>query len=241
MPPNHLILCHPFLLLPSTLPSIRVFFWQISCLLQVAKVLELQLNNCLSDEYSGLISCRIDWFDLLSVQGTLKSLLQNWNSKASILWHSAFFMIQLAHLYMTTAGCQWIKVLGVKAGNNQGWPTWISWAGISLQSKNFTHPWILSDWIHLLLRLHPYWNSLWSWASEGEILLDSSSIWGSTSQWLTLLALDPDSLGSWLTSCVTMGKSLNISVPRCLTYKIRLPCGVVVRIKWTDRCDTRPE
>ena len=69
---------------------------------QVAKVLELQLQHQSSNEYSGLISFRIDWFDLLVVQGTLKSLLQHHSSKASILWHSAFFMVQLSHPYMTT-------------------------------------------------------------------------------------------------------------------------------------------
>ena len=98
MPPNHLILCHP--LLPSLFPSIRVFSSE-SILHQVAKVLELQLQHSPSSEYSGLISFRMDWLDLLAVQGTLKSLLQHHSSKASILWHSAFFMLQLSHPYMT--------------------------------------------------------------------------------------------------------------------------------------------
>ena len=95
MPPNHLILCCPLLLFPSTFPSIRVFF-NVSSLHQVAKVLELHSISP-SNEYSGLF----DWFDLLAVQGTLKSLFQHHRSKASILRHSAFFMVQLSHPCMT--------------------------------------------------------------------------------------------------------------------------------------------
>ena len=95
MPPNHLILCCPLLLLPSTFPSIRVFF-NVSSLHQVAKVLELHSISP-SNEYSGLF----DWFDLLAVQGTLKSLFQHHSSKASILRHSAFFMVRLSHPCMT--------------------------------------------------------------------------------------------------------------------------------------------
>ena len=94
MPSSDLILCHP-LLLPSIFPSIRVSFKWVSSLHQVAKVLELQLTP--SNEYSGLISFRIDWFDLLASQGTLKSLLQHHRSKESILQCSAFFIVQLSH------------------------------------------------------------------------------------------------------------------------------------------------
>ena len=90
-PSNHLILCHPLLLLPSIFPSIRVFSNK-SALPQVAKVLELQLQYQSSSEYSGLISFRIDWYDLLEVQGTLTSLLQHHSSKPSVLWSSTFFM-----------------------------------------------------------------------------------------------------------------------------------------------------
>ena len=102
MPSNHLILCNPLLFLPSIFPSIRIFsnesvlhigwpkYWSFSCSISP------------SNEYSGLISFRIDWFDLLAVQRTLKSLLQHHSSKASILWCSAFFTVQLSHLYMTT-------------------------------------------------------------------------------------------------------------------------------------------
>ena len=100
MPSNHLILCCPLLLLPSIFPIIRVF--SNESVLQVAKVLEFQLQHESSNEYSGLISFRMDWLNLLSVQGTLKSLLQNLHLKASVLWCSSFLMIQLSHPYMTT-------------------------------------------------------------------------------------------------------------------------------------------
>ena len=102
MPPNHLILCHPLLLLPAIFHIIRVFsnesvlhirwpeYWSFSCSISP------------SSEYTGLISFRMDWLDLLAVQGTLKSLLQHHSSKASILWHSAFFIVQFLHPYITT-------------------------------------------------------------------------------------------------------------------------------------------
>ena len=101
MPSNNLILCHPLLLQPSIFPSIRLFQW-ISSSSQVAKVLEFQLQHPSSNEYAGLISFRIDQLDLLAVQGTLNSLLQYHSSKTLILWRSAFFIVQLSHLYMTT-------------------------------------------------------------------------------------------------------------------------------------------
>ena len=99
---NHLILCHPLLLLPSIFPSMRVFCKWVSSLHQVAKVLEFQLQISPSNEYSGLISFRMDCLDLFAVQGTLKSLLQHHSSKASILQCSAFFTVQLSQPYMTT-------------------------------------------------------------------------------------------------------------------------------------------
>ena len=99
MPSNHLTLCRPLLFLPSSFPSIRVFSNESA--LQVAKVLELQVHISPSNEYSGLISFRSDWFDLLAVQGSPKSLLQHHNSKASILQCSAFFTVQLSYPYMT--------------------------------------------------------------------------------------------------------------------------------------------
>ena len=103
MPSNHLILCCPLLLLPSIFPRIRVFSNWVSSWHQVAKVLEFQFQQISpSSEYSGLISLRMDWLDLLAVQGTLKSLLQHHSSKASVLWHSAFFIVQISHPYITT-------------------------------------------------------------------------------------------------------------------------------------------
>ena len=101
MPSNHLIFCHPLLLLPSFFPSIRVFS-NVSSSLQVARILSFSFRISPSNEYSRLISFRIDWLDLLAVQGTLKSLLQQYSSKPSILLHKAFFMVQLSHPYMTT-------------------------------------------------------------------------------------------------------------------------------------------
>ena len=98
VPPNHLTLCRPLLLLPSIFPSIK---W-ISSSHQVAKVLEFHLNISPSNEHPGLISFRMDWLDLLAAQGTLKSLLQHHSSKASVLCHSAFVIVQLSHPYMAT-------------------------------------------------------------------------------------------------------------------------------------------
>ena len=101
MPCNHLILCHPLLLLPSVFPSIRVFPNKPLLRIRWPKYWSFSFSISPSNEYSGLISFRIDWFDLLAVQGTLKSLLQHHSSKASILWCSAFFLVQLSHPYMT--------------------------------------------------------------------------------------------------------------------------------------------
>ena len=102
MPSNHLILCHPLLLLPSIFPSIRVFSNESVLHIRWPKYWRFSFNIRPSNEYSGMISFRIDWLDLLTVQGTLKSLLQLHSSKASILQHSAFFMVQLSHPHMTT-------------------------------------------------------------------------------------------------------------------------------------------
>ena len=101
MPSNHLVLCCPLLLLPLIFPSIKGLFQWVSSSYQVAEVLSFSFSISPSNEYSGLISFRIDWLVLLSVQGTLKSLLQHHNSKASILRHSTFFIVQLSHPYMT--------------------------------------------------------------------------------------------------------------------------------------------
>ena len=102
MPSNQLILCHPLLLLPSISPSIRVFSKESVLHIRWPKYWSFSFSISLSSEYSGLISFRIDRFDILAVQGTPKSLLQHHNSKASILWHSAFLIVQLSHPYMTT-------------------------------------------------------------------------------------------------------------------------------------------
>ena len=101
MPSNHLILCCPRLLPPSNFPRIGIFQW-VGSSHKMAKVLELQLPHQSLQKYSGVISFRMDWLDLLAVQGTLKSLLQHHSSKASILQCLAFFIVQLSHPYMTT-------------------------------------------------------------------------------------------------------------------------------------------
>ena len=102
MPSNHLILCHPLLLLPSIFPSIRVFFNESILRIRWTKYWSFSFIISSSNEYSGLISFRMDWFDLLEGQGTLKSLLQHHSSKASAVRHLAFFIVQLSHPYMTT-------------------------------------------------------------------------------------------------------------------------------------------
>ena len=100
MPSNCLILCHPLLLLPSIFP--RVFSNELVLRIKWPKYWSFSFNISPSNEHSGMISFRIEWFDLLAVHRTFKSLLQHHSSKASILWHSTFFMVQLSHLYMTT-------------------------------------------------------------------------------------------------------------------------------------------
>ena len=102
MPSNHFILCHPLLLPPSIFPSIRVFSNESVLRIRWQKSWRFSFSISPSHAYSGLILFRMDWLDLLAVQGTLKRLLQHHSSKASILRHSAFFIVQLSHLYMTT-------------------------------------------------------------------------------------------------------------------------------------------
>ena len=102
MPSSHLILCHPLLLLPLIFPNIRVFWNESTLHIRWPKYWSFSLKIRPFNEHPGLISFRIDWLDLLAVQGTLKSLLQHHSSKASILRHSAFFIVQLSHPYMTT-------------------------------------------------------------------------------------------------------------------------------------------
>ena len=102
MPSNHLSLCRPLLLLPSIFSSIRIFSKESVLCIRWPKYWCFSFSISPSNEYSELISFRTDWLDLLAVQGTLKSFLQHHSSKASVLWHSAFFMVQLSHPYMTT-------------------------------------------------------------------------------------------------------------------------------------------
>ena len=102
MPSNHLILCRPLLLLPSIFPSIRVFSNESALHIRWPKYWSCSFNIIPSNEHPGLVSFRMDWLDLLAVQGTLKRLLQHHRSKASILWCSAFFIVQLSHPYKTT-------------------------------------------------------------------------------------------------------------------------------------------
>ena len=103
---NHPILCHSLLLLPSIFSSIRVFSSESALRIRWSKYWNVSFSISPSNEYSGLISFRIGWFDFLAVQGTLESLLQDHKLKAKFLWHSAFFMVQLLHLYMTTGNIQ---------------------------------------------------------------------------------------------------------------------------------------
>ena len=102
MPSNYLIFCHPLLLMPSIFSSIRVFSNELSLCIRCPKYRSFSFSISPSNEYSGIISFSIDWFDSLSVQGTFKNLLQNYSSKASVFQCSAFFMVQLSHPYMTT-------------------------------------------------------------------------------------------------------------------------------------------
>ena len=102
MPSNHLILCRPLFLLPSIFPSIRVFSNELALHIRWPKYWSFSFNITSFNEHPGPISFRMDWLDLLAVQETLKSLLQHHSAKASILWHSAFFIVQLSHPYMST-------------------------------------------------------------------------------------------------------------------------------------------
>ena len=102
MPSNHLILCRPLLLLPSVFPRIRVFSNESALHIRWPKHWSFSYKISTTNEYPGLISFRMDWLDLLAVQGTLRGLLQHHSSKASILWCSAFFIVQISHPYMTT-------------------------------------------------------------------------------------------------------------------------------------------
>ena len=131
MPSNHLILFHPLLLLPSILPRIRVFSNESALHIRWPKYWNFSFSISPSNEYSGLISFRMDWLDLLAVQGTLKSLLQHYSSKALILWSSSFFMVQLSHPFFDiTFLWEW----------NENWPFPILWQLLSF-------PNLLAYWV----------------------------------------------------------------------------------------------
>ena len=143
MPSNHLILCHPLLLLHSIFPSIRVFSNESVLRIRWPKYYNFSFSISSSNEYSGLISFRMDWLDLPVVQGTLKSLLQHHSLKASILWCLAFFMVQLSHPYMTTAKTIALtRLLGSNRSHSLLCPL-VPGPGLSdLRGKNTTHwPW----------------------------------------------------------------------------------------------------
>ena len=120
MPSNHLILCHPLLLLPPVFPSIRVFSSELALCIRWSKYWSFSCNISPSNEYSGFISFRIDWFDLLAVLGTFESLLECHSSKATILRHSAFFVVQLSHPHMIT-------------GKTITWTIWTFFGKVSLR------------------------------------------------------------------------------------------------------------
>ena len=148
MPSNHLILCCPLLFPPSIFSSIRIFSNESVLRIRWPKYWSFSFNISPSNEYSGLISFRMDWLYLLADQGTLKSLLQHHSSKTSILWHSAFFIVQLSHPYMTTGKtialtrCTFVgKVLSLLFGlNNQMFP-------LTGREKDIKHDfwWVILD------------------------------------------------------------------------------------------------
>ena len=133
MPFNHLILCHPLLLLPSIFPSIKVFSSELVRHIRWPKYWSFSFNISPSNEYLGLISFRMDWLDLLVVQGTLKSLLQHYSSKASILRCSAFFIVQLSHPYMTAG-----KTISVCESKTSRYTIWI-YKRQTNQRSNYQH------------------------------------------------------------------------------------------------------
>ena len=132
MPSNHLILCRPLLLPPSIFPSISIFSNELVLRIRWPKYWSFSFSISLSNEYSGLISFRMDWLDLLAVQGTLKSLLQHHSSKAAILWHSASSTVQLSHPYMTIgktiALTRWIFAGKGPYGQNYGFSSGRVWS-----------------------------------------------------------------------------------------------------------------
>ena len=132
----HLILCRPLLLLPSIFPSIRVFSNESVLCIKWPKHWSFRFSISPFNEYSGLISFRIDWFDLLAVQGTLESLLQHHSSKALILQPSAFFIVQLSHPYMTTR-----KTIALTRRTFDGGPFWVEALGVASASGVWIQIW----------------------------------------------------------------------------------------------------
>ena len=144
MPSNHLILCLPLLLLPSIFPSIRVFSNELALLIRWSKYWTFSFNISPSNEYAGLISFRIDWFDLLAVQGTHKSLLQHYNLKASVLQHSAFFMALLSMISQLVQLLSHIQLFVTpwtaahQAPPSMGFSSQEYWSGLPLPSPKKT-------------------------------------------------------------------------------------------------------
>ena len=156
MPSNQLILCHPLLFLPSIFPNIRIFSSELALHVRWPKYWSFSFSISPSNEYSGLISFKIDWFDGFVVQGTLKSLLQYHSSKASILWHSAFFTVQLSHPYMTTG-----KTIALTWGIQKWLPVCISQSSPKKQKQQKSHMCVKRffkmNWLMQLWRLE-VWN-----------------------------------------------------------------------------------
>ena len=148
MPSNHLILCHPFLLPPSIFPSIRVFLDESVLRIRWPKYWSFSFSISPSNEYSGLISFRMDCLDLLAVQGTLKSLLQHQSSKASILWHSAFFIVQLKIPW--TEGARRATLYRVTKGQ-----TWLKWLSMAKKDEGLTQTYVY----HFISKYFPFWFS----------------------------------------------------------------------------------
>ena len=165
MPSSHLILCRPLLLLPPTPPSIRVFSNESTLRMRWPKYWSFSFSISPSNEHPGLTSFRMDWLDLLAVQGTLKSLLQHHSSKASVFQHSAFFTVQISHLYMTTgktiALTRWTTLLGhnLKFLSIDGFDLLIFWEGF------------LCLCLWRLFTIFPYLKCLWPVLKSGLLAL----------------------------------------------------------------------
>ena len=162
MPSSHLILCRPLLLLPPIPPSIRVFSNESTLRMRWPKYWSFSFSISPSKEIPGLISFRMDWLDLLAIQGTLKSLLQHHNSKASILQHSAFFTVQLSHLYMTTG--KTIALTRTGLVNREGEKNvchlqFISSCCLETSGLPTCYPLIMWFYLLLIILLHNYFNS----------------------------------------------------------------------------------